>query len=796
MKIGTTPELLAPAGSPEALMAALQHGADAVYLGLKEHNARSNAVNFSLPELAQLMPIIQNQHGARVYVTLNTVIKTAEMSPILSALDDLANMGVDGIIFQDLGLAKLLKDFFPGLRRHASTQLAIHNIEGVRFCQELGINRVILARELTLKEICGIRKAFPKGTIELEVFCHGAMCYTYSGLCLFSGAVGGRSGNRGECAYTCRKGYKIHNERTFPQEAPKGSFSNYLFSMKDMNTLDILDSIVETGVDSLKIEGRRKGPDYVGATVASYRAAMQGLRDQELEKESALAFGRSYTKAFYLKGQFGDAPINLHSAGTRGILIGILDSQNSFSLLQGGIQRRDGINLVFPDRSEKKMAFNDYKVNHGNPHKPEKSTQITFRETFPADTQVFWIKSQETERKYQPTLPKLEIGEHLGIKVNLTTKLDNDGLTIRYETRHAHVETQIEIMPSTSNADTPLKQALFRFGDTPFISGIYEGPESVPGFIPKSKLKTVRRQLLLQLEQNSQHLKEKRIRNFEYRSPVPVLKSQPEKFIIRTDQPELLEPLLDGLDPDTYIIDFLVKSSLPEKNWQETRSILEHSPFEYRLALPMVLREWDLKVIRKRILQSSCQQWSLANPGQICLFNSNKPILHADFPLYMLNPWAFSAWTEMGITGRLAPSIEDDLGNLSDLLQRVEASRIEVIAYTDTPLFLAEGCSLAALYGSCPGAKTCGHETLHIENDHGDLFDILHDRCRSVVTSDRPLCWSGSLDHFRAKGVSFFRIDFCQKPYRPEHAMHIIEKVLKNQNLDGSHSENLYKLLL
>ena len=222
---GRIPEILAPVGGREQFFAALNAGADAVFLGLKQFNARARAENFSIDDLLSLVPLA-HRYKMQVLVTLNILIKDIELAELVSTLASLEDVGVDAIIVQDLGVADLARRFFPGLRLHASTQMAVHNLAGVQKAIDWGFKRVVLARELTAQEIKRIRAAVPQELIELEVFCHGSLCYSYSGLCFFSGAADARSGNRGECAYTCREPYKILSE---PGQG-------FLFSMKDLDT--------------------------------------------------------------------------------------------------------------------------------------------------------------------------------------------------------------------------------------------------------------------------------------------------------------------------------------------------------------------------------------------------------------------------------------------------------------------------------------------------------------------------------------------------------------------------------
>lgn len=251
-------ELLAPAGSLEAYEAAVAAGADAVYLGAKAFNARQQAANFDNGILSE---VIKDAHirGVKIYVVLNTLITDKELKEAAELASFVCNEGIDGIIVQDFGMVNILKKIAPEVPIHASTQMTIHNTDGVRAAQTLGIKRVVLARELSISEI---EKIIRETGVEAEVFIHGALCICRSGQCLLSSFIGGRSGNRGRCAQPCRLPYKIEGINT------SGA---YLLSPKDLMSLELLPDIINAGVASLKIEGRMKSPEYVAATVMIYR---------------------------------------------------------------------------------------------------------------------------------------------------------------------------------------------------------------------------------------------------------------------------------------------------------------------------------------------------------------------------------------------------------------------------------------------------------------------------------------------------------------------------------------------
>src|SRR6058998_3137322 len=283
------PELLAPAGDWECAKAAVENGADAIYFGLEKFNARMRAQNFTVADLPKLMEFL-HRRGVKGYVTFNTLVFENEMAEAEEHLRAMISAGVDAAIVQDVGICRLIRELSPDFPIHASTQMTITSAGGVEFARALGCQLVVLARECSLKEIEKIKGALareesdggnavtlhaPRSTFPLEVFVHGALCVAYSGQCLTSEALGGRSANRGECAQACRMPYELISAG---KQVPLGD-KKYLLSPQDLAGLDVLPELVRAGVASLKIEGRLKTPEYVANITRIYRSALDQLSD-------------------------------------------------------------------------------------------------------------------------------------------------------------------------------------------------------------------------------------------------------------------------------------------------------------------------------------------------------------------------------------------------------------------------------------------------------------------------------------------------------------------------------------
>lgn len=315
-------ELLAPAGSREALVAAVENGANAIYLAGNAFGARAYASNFDREALREAIHFAHLRKVA-IHVTVNTIVTDEEMEPLRDYLRFLYEAGADAVLVQDLGVARVAHETVPDLPLHASTQMSVSSLEGVRALAELGFTRVVLARELSLKEIRHICAHAP---VEIETFMHGALCVCYSGQCLMSSMIGGRSGNRGRCAQPCRLPYTLVDEKG--QDVLGDKAGSYLLSPRDLSTIDVIPDLIEAGVSSLKIEGRMKRPEYVATVVRTYREAIDTYYagkgyavTQEERDDLAQIFNRDFTTA-YLEGRPGKAMMSDRRPNNRGLLIG------------------------------------------------------------------------------------------------------------------------------------------------------------------------------------------------------------------------------------------------------------------------------------------------------------------------------------------------------------------------------------------------------------------------------------------------------------------------------------------
>ena len=455
-------ELLAPAGSMEALRAAVQNGANAVYLGYDRFNARMGAQNFSADELQEAI-VYCHVRGVKVHLTLNTLVLDREMPRAAELIRMAASCGVDAFIVQDIGLAAEISRTLPEASLHLSTQMNTHNLAGVRAAARLGAERITLAREVSLDEIALLCAAAAEEGMEVEVFAHGALCVCYSGQCFMSSMIGGRSANRGMCAQACRLPYELQN-KALQKSLP--SPGDHLLSPQDLCTVDRVDDLVAAGAASLKIEGRMKSPEYVFAVTSVYRKAL----DAALAKENAAitdadrdrltdAFSRGFTTA-YLDGKRGNDIMSYQRPNNRGLFLGRVDEvrdgaaylKSAHALTEGDVlefwtRKGNGTLTLGPVRTDKKGRY----------HLPLEGKTRTVK----AGDRVFRVRSAEAAFEDDAREPRVPL---------VGTATLHIGEPLRMEFRPAS-EADIEGAPRTSLAVARRLQAAFPDG----VSGVAEG---------------------------------------------------------------------------------------------------------------------------------------------------------------------------------------------------------------------------------------------------------------------------------------------------------------------------------
>lgn len=486
------PELLAPAGSYAALIAAINAGCDAVYLSGYMFGARHFAPNFSREEIIKAIEVC-HIYGVKIYVTVNTLIYEEEVNTFLEYIDFLHQHNVDAVIMQDLGMIDLVHQTYPNLEIHASTQMNIHNQEGVKVCEDIGIKRVVLARETSVETIKNIKQ---NCNVELEVFVHGALCVSYSGQCLMSSLIGGRSGNRGSCAGTCRLAYKVYDDK-----GNKLNNDEYVLSTKDLNTLDNISRIIDLGVDSFKIEGRMKRPEYVFLVVSIYRKAIDSyletgnvIIDQKDIKELKKIFNRDFTKGFMFD-EDNNSITNEYRPNHLGVKIGeVVDVMNKMVTIKliDDLSKNDGIRFVKSNigctvtkilKNKKTVLFS----TKGDVVTIKMDERIKVGDVVVKTTDFNQLK--ELENKISVINKKVKINGVIKLKIGQKIYLKlSDGVNT--------VEVFDFIVEAAKNApltDDQIRKQIGKLGTTPFILDRLEIIKDNNIFINNKKLNEIRR---------------------------------------------------------------------------------------------------------------------------------------------------------------------------------------------------------------------------------------------------------------------------------------------------------------
>ncbi len=828
-------ELLAPAGGPDAAFAAFHFGADAIYLGLQKFSARAEAENFTLDEVDEITAYAHAlQPRRRVFVTINTLVRQDELPELIADVAALAEIGVDALIIQDLGVYRLVREFFPDLELHASTQLSVHNRAGAAVLHRLGFQRVVLARELTYEEV---RDVTAGSGIETEVFIHGALCYSYSGLCLFSSQTLGRSGNRGKCAYSCRDSYEVNGAPlTLRDGSPvrRDPTTGFPFSMKDLALPDHMPALRAAGVSCFKIEGRKKSPLYVATTTDYYRKLLDGTLAEaerpEHEAEMQMVFSRPWTRLF-VQSHKDKEVADRDTVGHRGTLIGRVESVSDGRLrFRTGrtLERHDGLQVDLPLLG-KPFGFpvdRLWTVAPGRKGKRQEVFQAPAgalvevelpREhpELPGGAPVYCSSSQAVKMKYRHSRPKPGL-YRTRRPFTIDAVLTSEQLTVMGQTANG-----LEVQRSLPGPFTPARDpaamaqafrgAFEKLGDTGLeLEGVtWTNAEGL--FVPVSRLNPLRRELVAALEEALAKRRVEtvaRVQSATLPAPVGRIANPSHKksgtclasfhWSIKVDRVGFLDAFTDNdfTDVEEVIVDIARDhpALLQEKLVSWTARLGRD---RLRLALPPLTRAWEEKGLRHKIAQlrgAGWTRWEAANLSAwsylgLDPLRPNPDIdLSCDWSVYVLNRLAVLQLTQMGV-GRFVLSPEDGLENVRSLLAEF-GPRAVLIVYQDTPLFLAESCAYANLIGGCPGKANCKFESMEMVSSHGEKVTALDYHCRTIVLNQGPFCLSTRLRDLAKAGAVSLRADFVYRKYEPNEVRGRWRLVRSGKPVPGGHAAN------
>lgn len=748
-------ELLAPAGDIEAGYAALYYGADAVYLGLQQFSARATAANFNEAALNEFTAFAHSLNR-KVFVAINTLVQENELPDLLRTLDLCSKYQVDAVIIQDLGVARIVREQYPELEMHASTQMAVHNKEGALALQKAGFSRVVLARELHLSEIKEIA-AIPE--LETEAFIHGALCYSYSGLCLFSSLESGKSANRGKCLYPCRAAFD-------GEEGKK-----HYFSMKDMA---LQKEILNMPVTSLKIEGRKKTALYVAAVTDYYRRILDGKGvDETREENIKQIFSRPWTD-FHFKGKNKDV-IDRDFVGHRGLLIGKAEQINKNKLIfktRHKIARYDGIQIDV-DGDEKPFGFSlqFLKVNGKNTFEAKSGdvVEISLPPKAPSLSKgqnIYLASSSEVKGSYPYSKPKPgEFKRRDGISV--AVKVMPEIVSAVCGAAHAAVSGKFEPANNPEKVKTAIETAFAKTGETDFnLTELkIDNPDNL--FVPVSMLNDLRRSLYEQIVIEDKH-----------GQLPPVLSARKDvcpQWVIKTDDLDYLDGI--NFDDVSEIIWLISPDSKPE-----LAKLLPKS--KLRLALPAVCRHPAKFVpLINSFIGQGYRKWEIGNYWGLEILPENGIDLSFDTSIYMLNTQAIAQAQDMK-AAHVTLALEDDLKNMQALSEE-GCLPVTMVVYQDVPLFTSADC----IRGNA--CKDCvrGEKWINLNRD-GQKYQALSKDCQIMLFADRPYCSAAEAKSVKA---DFYRADFCYKKYQTHEVAHIFNKLRKFEDIGNCGKGNLVR---
>lgn len=780
-------ELLAPAGSREAFTAALECGADAIYLGGRQFGARQYAPNFSHDELAEC---IRQAHlcGVKVFITVNTLVDDSEMDVLREYLRTLYEIGADAAILQDVGVARVAKKVAPALPIHASTQMTAHDLSAVNWLADYGFERVILARELSLHEIANICRG---ARCQVETFVHGALCICYSGQCLMSSLIGGRSGNRGRCAQPCRLPYRLVDSRGRDALAGLG-IGEYLLSPKDFQTVEVLPELIRAGVCSLKIEGRMKRPEYVAVVVDAYRRALdRALADPdhysvpaEDLRDLEQIFNRGFTTA-HLFGKNSRGMMSDRRPNNRGVLIGrvtrYLPRERRVSVrLEGPLAEGDIVEAWVKVGGRVSVEVRDLQVDGIPVASAEAGQEVTLgcQETVRPGDRVFktfdarltdrarsWFAKPHARRRV-PVEMAVEAGIGRPLRVELRDRDGNTGAALTREPGQ----------PARNRPLTPesLESQCSRLGNTPFRLEKFSAQLDSAVMVPVSEINEARRRAVEQLESA-------RLSAYA-REPLPGLpedaaerrsplrtdsRSKTPELVVKVDTREQVRAALDGG------ADWIMLSGERFHGCAYERSEYEGILKDVRatgkrvlFALPRIVRGNGADEVTQRLhwfAELIPDAVGVGNLGTLSRAREMVPRLpiHADYPFNLFNSEALEFIREAGArSATLSPELTlaqvRRLTGTSDL-------PLECLVHGRIPLMISEFCALGSYLGEKDGnacTGVCQTGQYRLQDRKGEVFPVVSDdACRMHVLNGKELSMLPHVPRFAESGVSRLRIE-------------------------------------
>jgi U32 family peptidase len=773
----SVPELLAPAGSLEAVRAAVANGADAVYLGAQRFNARDEGAQLTLEELDAACRIA-HARGRRIYLTLNVLVKPSELAEALEFLGEAIDCGIDAVIVQDLGLIALIRELYPDLEIHGSTQLTVHDATGAAVLRDLGVRRVVLARENTLEDLQVIRRGVPD--LGLESFVHGALCISYSGQCFMSGMISDRSANRGSCAQSCRKDYVL-KDASADEELDRG----YLISAKDLAAYEHLPAIAELGIVCLKVEGRKKRPEYVATVTHAYRTFLDRLAEgtvappapEELEPLVQI-YSRGFTGGMY-GGRAGRDYVTRTQPDNRGIIIGTVVGYDRGELLvesDMSIESGDGLGFESPESlGGPTMGFAVTGVRRAGPRRFALKT----RDRIPSGWRVSRTSQARLLERARSSFSGVETSGNTR-KTRLDVRVFGSVgahlkvlFTAAGETIEVRSETQLAPASNRAIDRALLREQLGRLGDTPFaLAEIDDRALDSDLFLPVRELNHLRQAAIEQLRLRRSWVADAKraeraerisraIASLDRGAPVP---DQAPAYTLAAQVYRLEDAETAAAAGASEVIfdPFLRHPAPPVARILALRESLGARGVTVRLRTPTIVRPEERRVVDKWLAIGL--PLLSGHLGLVAEMSDAGRDVVADYAVNVMNQHTAARLFALGAR-RIVLSVELTTEEMSAVVAPWSGTGFDVFLYGRPEGMTIEHCVLSAAFDreptTCRDLCVAKHPNVTLTDPAGYDFAVATDSaCRNRLLHSRPIEGSEYLPRLWKAGIRGFQLVF------------------------------------
>ena len=759
-------ELLAPAGTMENFMAALESGADAIYLGGKVFNARAHAANFGIDELREAVRLAHIL-DVSVYVTVNILIGDTELKDLEQYIKDLDSIGVDAIIVQDLAVAEISKRVAPNIHLHGSTQMTAATLDAVRFYESLGFTRVVLARELSLKEIQHICKHCKA---EIEVFVHGALCVCYSGQCLMSSFIGGRSGNRGACAQPCRLPYELLDSKG---ESVLPKHEAYLLSPKDLNYSEHMNELVAAGVTSFKVEGRMKKVSYVRQVIGTYREILDEASIHENQRKAlASGFNRGFSTA-YLEDTVGRQMMTVVAPNHQGKPIGESYTKKGevYLSLTEPIEQGSLVKILQSNGSVTYYTVDDEwtcvsdTLYKGRPAEGLAVGQLYLAST-PKNTKTRGL--QEFTRKYDMSV-YLSVGSNGETNYTELTAILDSGLSVTVTNEYVpaianKVPTSLEKVTEQLGR---LGNTLFRLSYVDIPDGPYMWPASVLNALRRDAVTALETALITHHVESWQALQVTGDVDYDFKAQHELSYDTCPMISARVDEIEGVKAAISGgAQKIVFGGDRLSRTPYALSVYDEVARLCAQSDVICTFATPRVVKDDEVEAYKhtlEAIVQAHPDSISIHVPQALLWLRElgYTGAIEADTGLNIFNTPTLHFWEQLHISC-VNPSQELTLKQITELAKHSHVP-IETMIHGYTEMMISEYCAIASFVGTgskvnCP--MPCVKESYSLKDRKGEIFPIRTDPyCRMHIMNSHEMDMRAYVPMLLQKGISILRVD-------------------------------------